>query len=298
MGSHVHLVVDASVEHLLARAVRRIRDWELRWSRFRADSEIAALNRSAGGAVVVRSDTATLLQLAIDAWYATDGRFDPTVHDAVVAAGYGRPFVEGPTAVGSPIAAPGPAEVMVDAATGLVGMPPGVRLDLGGIAKGHAADLLVAELLDDGATGAAATIGGDTAVGGRCPFAPAWPISTAHSGSEPIAHLDRGGFCFSTTLRRRWSTPAGIAHHVIDPVTGEAAGGAVVTAAVAASTAAAAEVFATAAIVAGWPAAASLVEPAGLSGFIVTDDETRHELGPLGRNPPETACPADGRRRE
>ena len=282
MGSQVHLVVDAAAEPLLAGAIARIRDWEIRWSRFRDDSEIAALNRTNGRPVVVRPDTATLVQLAVDAWHATDGRFDPTVHDAVVAAGYGRPFAHGPTAVHTPVTAPGAADVSVDAATGLVSLPPGVRLDLGGIAKGHAADLVVADLLSGGANGAAATIGGDTALGGRCPFAPAWPITAAECGDEPIAHLERGGFCFSTTRRRRWPTPSGDAHHVIDPTTGTSASGAVATAAVAASTAAAAEVFATAAIVAGWPAAASLVEPAGLSGFVVIDDGTRHRLGPFG----------------
>ena len=152
-----------------------------------------------------------------------DDPIDITDHDAVVAAGFGRPFAEGPTAPQAPVAPPGAAEITVDQATGLVTLPPGARLDLGGIAKGHAADLLVAELLEGGATGAAATIGGDTAAGGRCPFAPAWPITATECSPEPIAHLDRGGFCFSTTRRRRWATPAGTAHHVIDPTTGEPA---------------------------------------------------------------------------
>lgn len=298
MGTIVHLVVDEAAGELLPRAVDRVRDWDQRWSRFRADSEVAAINAAAGRPVVVSPDTAALTALAVDAWHLTDGRFDPTVHDAVVAAGYGRPFAEGPTARTTPEPAPGAAGIEVDREAGLVTAPAGVRLDLGGIAKGHGADLLVAELLADGATGAAATLGGDTAVAGACPYAGAWPVVADNAGDEPVAHLTFGGFCFSTTRRRRWRTDRGEAHHIIDPRHGEPAETTISVAAVAAATAAAAEVFATAAVVAGWPAARSLVEHAGLSGFIVTTDGDRHDLGGLAQNPPESAAAADGRRRE
>ena len=88
------------------------------------------------------------------------------------------------------------------------------------------------------------------------------------------------------------------AHHIIDPSSGRPTESSVSVAAVAASSAAAAEVFATAAIVAGWPDAADVIESVGLSGFVITTDDQRHDLGSLAQNPPETAVRADGRRRE
>ena len=298
MGTRAHLIVDAPARHLIADAVAKLRDWNGRWTRFDDSSELSALNHAEGRPVVVSTDTAALIALAIDAWRVTDGAFDPTVHDTLVRAGYGRPFAAGPTEPGAAVDVPGPAAIECDPSTGLVHAPAHVRVDLGGIAKGHAADLLVRDLLERGATGAAVTIGGDTAVGGRCPFADAWPIVADLEPSEPVAHLERGGFCFSTTQRRRWVTAAGPAHHLIDPRTGRPADSGVTTAAIAASTAAAAEVFATACVVVGWPAARQLAEGAGLSGFVVTDLGERHDIGVLAQNPPESATRADGRRRE
>jgi len=300
MGTHAQVVVDAEHAALLDLIEPRLHDWNRRWSRFRPDSEISALN-TGNGAVVVSPDTATLLALAVDAWRFTDGRFDPTVHDAVVAAGYDRPFRDGPGPASDPRPVPGVEGVSVDTESGLVSTPPGLRFDLGGIAKGHAADLLVAELLASGATGAAAAIGGDTAVGGQCPFARAWPIHV-DGHAEPVAHLERGGFCLSTTARRRWRTEVGDAHHIIDPGTARPATTDAETAAVAASTAATAEVVATALIVEGPSAGAARLERMGLTGFvrsptgfgaIVDPDQS---LNP--RNPLVSALRADGRRCE
>jgi len=281
MGTRAHLVVDVAARPLLDEAVAQLLDWNARWTRFDDASELAAINRAEGRPVIVSTDTATLVALGVDAWHRTEGAFDPTVHDALVNAGYGQTFSAGPTALGPAAAVPGADAVDVDTTTGLVHLPKGVTLDLGGVAKGHAADLLVHRLLERGATGAAITIGGDTAVGGHCPFADGWPIPTEIDPSEPVAHLQQGGFCFSTTLRRRWSTSAGPAHHIIDPRTGRSADSTITSVALASSSAATAEVFATASIVVGWPAARRLIETASLSGFVVTEHGGRHTVGTL-----------------
>lgn len=298
MGARAHLVVNEAARHHITTAITQLQDWNARWTRFDESSELNAINRANGQPVVVAMDTAALIALAIDAWRITDGAFDPTVLDALVNAGYGQPFAAGPTKLGPAVHVPGAETIEVDPTTGLVNAPRGVRLDLGGIAKGHAADLLVRDLLKRGATGAAVTIGGDTSVGGRCPFADAWPIVADIDTSEPVAHLQHGGFCFSTTQRRRWMTTAGPAHHIIDPQTGRPVESTIASAAIAASTAATAEVFATASIVLGWPAAGQLVDAVALSGFVVTDLGQRHDIGTLAQNPPRSAPGADGRCRE
>ena len=61
-------------------------------SRFRPDSELSQLNRS--GALEVSAELAQVIALALAARKRTAGRFDPCVHDALVAAGYDRTFTE------------------------------------------------------------------------------------------------------------------------------------------------------------------------------------------------------------
>src|SRR4029077_10096858 len=99
-----------------------------------------------------------VLQRGVCGWRVPAGRFVPTVGDAVVAAGYdesfdrfdGRPRRSDPSKM---VASMGAAGIEIDesAATALV--PVGARLDVGGIGKGLAADLVVDEALAAGADG-------------------------------------------------------------------------------------------------------------------------------------------------
>lgn len=297
MGTTAHLAVDPEHADLLPGAVARLHDLAARWTRFDPGSEIGRINAADGRPVVVAPDTARLLSAAIDAWRRTDGRFDPTVHDALIAAGYDRTFDDGPGPGGPTTPAPGLADVAVDTDTGVVVAPADVRFDLGGIGKGHAADLLVDHLLEQGATGTAVTIGGDARVAGDCPFADGWPIHTAEADG-PIAHLRSGGFCYSTTRKRRWLVDGEPRHHVIDPSTGRPASGGLVDVAVAAASATIAEVHATAAIVAGRTDGLRHLAATGLDGFVVTDTGERVGFGGSDQSPPISRAAADGTSRE
>ena len=295
MGTAVHLaatgIEQAQLETVFAGIVER----DQRWTRFSGDSELAVINDSDGLPCVVRPDTAQLIAAAAEGWRRTSGRFDPTVHDAMIAAGYDRTFADGPGPGSATSPSPGLDDAQVDTETGVVTLPAGTRLDLGGIGKGFAADLATAELLSAGAGQAAVSIGGDV----RAIGAPetGWPIRS-DLGDEPIAWLADGGFCLSTTAKRRWSVDGAERHHIVDPATGEPSTGGIRDAAVAAADATTAEVHATAAIVAGWPAALELLEVAGLDGFLVLDDGAIHEFGTWTRNPSILTAPADRSRRE
>ncbi len=99
---------------------------------------------------MVSHDTYDVVALAVGSWQDTDGRFDPTVIDALEWAGYDRDF-ETITSSDAPLGAvPGRS----DGCAGIellpllpaIRLPPGTRIDLGGIGKGRAADLLATEL--------------------------------------------------------------------------------------------------------------------------------------------------------
>jgi thiamine biosynthesis lipoprotein len=309
MGTDAHVLVVGTEEDavLTEWAQRRLEQLEARWSRFRADSELTALNQAEGQPRLVSADTTRVIAEAIAAWRATDGRFDPTVGAAIVASGYDesfatlapRPTLPDPRGAGP---SPGCEGIEVDLRHGLVRLPPGVRLDLGGIAKGTAADVVAAELLERGAAGACVNVGGDLRVIGANPDPEGWKIDLAPPGLRPdsspaTSHLPspaasrhggytvalrQGAVATSSTLDRRWATVDGDRHHVIDPETGDSTASGLHSVSVIAGGAAQAEVIATTMLVAGEVAGRRLVEELELAALLVRDDGTICTAGRLG----------------
>jgi thiamine biosynthesis lipoprotein len=288
MGSAVHVIVVGGPAGLVARAVAMIDGLEARWSRFLPDSEISQLNASAGRSCPVSDDTMLLVERAIEGWRLTDGRFDPTVLGAVVRAGYDRSFdALGPFPTATSVLGLGCGGIVVDRDERAVTLPYGVGFDPGGIGKGLAADLVVAELLAAGAAGVCVSIGGDVRVAGAPPAGAAWQIGVvdevAGGRAATVAVVD-GAVATSTTRRRRWTSIAGDAHHVIDPLLDRPASTGVAAATVVAGTGWCAEVFATAALVAGAADGLRLVAGAGAELLLVADDGTiqcTHALEPF-----------------
>ena len=252
MGSEAQLIVVGGQAGLADVARARIAGLESRWSRFLHDSEVSELTRRAGDAVPVSADTRLLVSRAVSAWWLTGGAFDPTVLGDVVRAGYDRSFEdlqpEGATSAlrpGCDAIEIGPDTVRLGAGTGF---------DPGGIGKGLAADLVVAELLAAGADGACVNLGGDVRVAGRPPAGEGWAVGVADpwSGEDlACAGLAEGAVATSSVLRRRWGQGGEARHHLIDPRTGAPSLTPLVQATVVAATGWEAEVLAKAVLLNG-----------------------------------------------
>lgn len=220
MGTTAHVVV-VGPDRLLERACARLADLEARWSRFLPTSELSRLNANAGRPCVVSPETRDVIALAVDSWYTTGGLFDPTVLRALVAAGYGRTFADIEPAPPPHHAQPTPGCAGIDVGATTVTLPLGVALDLGGIGKGYAADLITAELMDSGAHGACVNIGGDLRATGDAPTDAGWVVSVDHpiDGTGEAARIAVADGAVATTSRtkRTWGADR---HHLIDPDTG------------------------------------------------------------------------------
>ncbi len=240
MGSEIELLLDADpgeqAERALDRGEADFERLEQVMSRFRNDSELSRLNR-AGRISSASPDFVRVVALALAGREATGGRFDPTVHDALVAAGYDRTFAQVPadSPLRGPTAAGCGGDVTVDGLT--IELGHGVRLDLGGIGKGYAVDR-VAEVLAL-AGPCLVNAGGDLAVRGG-----AWPVGVT---DDLTLELTRGAIATSGRDRRTWRRAGAEAHHLIDPSTGRPAVGELLRVTVVAGCAVDAEVLAKAA---------------------------------------------------
>jgi thiamine biosynthesis lipoprotein len=296
MGCDVHVLIGGGRPDLLDTTRELIDDLERRWSRFRADSEISLLNRRAGRPVRVPRQTVELVGHALEGARVTAGRYDPTVLGAVVRAGYDRGFelLDGRGAgrgpgwshpAGSALDL-GWERIVVDPVLSTVMLPRGVGFDPGGIGKGYAADLVVAELVAQGAAGACVNLGGDLRVEGTAPGGGSWAVAIEHPLTRhpaAILCLRSGAVATSSRTRRAWGRPEGRVHHLIDPATGRSASSGLASATVVAARAWQAEVLAKAAFVAGRREGLAILEANGTEGLLIDDAGAVHPSAALWR---------------
>ncbi|MFZ8997467.1 MAG: FAD:protein FMN transferase, partial [Ilumatobacteraceae bacterium] len=275
MGSTARAVVVAEdAEALLDHVGRRLDELEQRWSRFVDHSEITGLNRAGGAPRRCSRDTVVLIQSMLRAWRTTRGAFDPTMLGALVEAGYvsSRTDPGLSTSIAPDVRWLGrPGDVDVDETSGVVTLPLGTSLDPGGLGKGLAADLVVDDLMSRGAHGTLIEVGGDLRVSGTPPSGSTWTVSIAPTPSdEPVlVHLESGAVATSTTELRRWWTPTGERHHLIDPVGLTSTTTTVIACTVIAGTGAWAETFTKVPFVRGVDEALAMFEEHRLAARIV-----------------------------
>ena len=233
-----------AVEFVFAREERR-------FSRFRDDTELNRVNLAAGRWTPVSAPFEALVGLALTQAQRTDGLFDPTVLNAMVAAGYDRDFDEVLAGARGALQPPRPCGRWREVATrpGEIMLPAGVGLDLGGIAKGWTSDLAAEAALLEGLTWSLVSAGGDMRIVGEAP-----PIDVriedpgAPNETAATLRLDSGALASSSTLRRAWGPDL---HHILDPRTGAPTDSPIVQSTVWASTCAEAEVLAKWALLTG-----------------------------------------------
>jgi thiamine biosynthesis lipoprotein len=201
-------------------------------SRFRADSEIAAIDNAGGRPVHISPLLTEALAAALDAARRSDGDVDPTVGSAIRELGYDRDFAllpsDGPAPALRVRSVPGWRQVELDRERRTVRVPAGVQLDLGATAKAFATDRSAAHLADALGCGVLVSLGGDVAVAGDVP-GDGWnvrvqdlPGRVAESpiGPTTTVRITDGGLATSSTAARRWRRGGQWMHHLIDPRTG------------------------------------------------------------------------------
>ncbi|HEX2998164.1 MAG TPA: FAD:protein FMN transferase [Anaerolineales bacterium] len=231
MGCEMLAVVDGeSTPSLLAQVPEWFEEWEQVLSRFRYDSELTRLNQTHEQPVRVSDTLWSVLQTAHNAERMTDGLVTPTLLDAIIEAGYDRPFDvlprQTPLVRHPVLTAPQPlTAIAVDESTQTVALPSGMSLDFGGSAKGWAAHQAMKRLQADGP--ALVNAGGDITVSGLRADGSPWQIGIANpfQREENIEtlFLEACGIATSGKDRRRWTRNGVLQHHISDPATSQPA---------------------------------------------------------------------------
>ena len=157
----------------------------------------------------------------------------------------------------------------------------GAQLDLGGIAKGYAADLLRAQLEKEGVTSATLDLGGDVFVMGRKTDGSDWRIAVKDPADTEsylgiVSAADK--FIVTSGVYERYFEENGVRyHHILDPKTGCPAESGLVSVTVLCENGAWADALSTACFVLGPDGALALRDDLADQGtdfelILVTDD--------------------------
>ncbi len=274
MGSQMTAWLDLTDQSLADQTLQQVAALfhaaEARLSRFTQSSELAQVNAQSGEWTPVSNVLWRLVVRSLQLAQATDGYFDPTVLNAVEATGYDRDFAQlsqqtQPTnGAGRPLAPQATRgcwpQVELGQAQHAIRLPAGMRLDLGGIAKGDTAQQAVAFLSQWGPC--LVDAGGDLVAGDAPAGWPGWPVGIAdpvdaRNAGDPMnpdlaqLWLKNSALATSGVDYRRWQHNGVQVHHLIDPHTGTTASTDLLTVSVLAADAAVAEAWAKAALIAG-----------------------------------------------
>lgn len=259
----------AAIETRLARIVRQMSQWE-------PGSLLSRFNRSPAGTwTVLPPDFAAVIDAGLAVAAATGGAFDPAVGRLVDLWGFGPVAMDG---------RPDQAEIEAARATSgwrrlawapascCLRQPGGLSLDLAGIAKGHAVDVVADLLAARGLRHCLVEIGGELVGRGIRPDGEPWwvDLETPPGPSLPPLRVALHGLAVATSgdyIR---------GPHTLDPRTGRAAASGVVSTSVIAATALAADAWATALAVLGPAAALPLADRHGIAARLVTRAGEEH----------------------
>ena len=262
------------------KAEKQIAELEQRLTRFSESSELSALNRSAGTWFVASPELFQVVSLAYTYYQLTDGLFDPAILPALELAGYDRSMDEirangAVLAASTEITRPGStfAQVELDANRQAIYLPAGMRLDLGGIAKGWIAEQ-AAHMISRYTSACVVNAGGDLFAYGY-PEEGIWPVGVEDPFNPErdlaVLAIESGAVATSTITRRRWEQEGRMRHHLIDPRTGIPAETVWASVTAIAPHAAQAETLAKAMLIGGPNYAARLTELNPEAAFIAVD---------------------------
>lgn len=216
----------AQAKQALQEATQQIYDLEALLSRTRESSEVTRLNEAGGERVEVSAPVTQLLRWAEDYRRLTDGAFDITVAPVCDAWGFTDEERQVPAAdvLRERLALVGSQRIRLDGSGAALGE--GQQIDLGGIAKGYASDLMRDLFETYEIRRGTVSLGGNVYVRGTKEDGSLWMVGVQDPKQpESSALVGMVGLCdaFAVTsggYQRYFEQDGKVYHHIIDPATG------------------------------------------------------------------------------
>jgi thiamine biosynthesis lipoprotein len=254
----------AEARQIVTRAVALV---DRQMSPWRRDSDLTRFNLAGPGRVALPPEAMTVARAAVRLRTESDGHFDPTVGPIVGRWGFG-PIGGDPDSLRTRI------EV---SRNGLAKARAGQTLDLCGIAKGYALDLVGDGLVSAGHDTFLLDIGGELLAQGHHPSGRAWQTGV----EDPRA--DENGLVHVLALRDMAVATSGTRgnslalsgrrfSHIVDPITGHPIAGDAASVSVIAPSAMMADGWATALMAAGPGEGPGLAERQGIAALFLAAD--------------------------
>ncbi len=234
MGVRARIVLHAETEALAVEAARaafaRIAQLDAIMSDYRVDSELMRLSDRAGqGPVQVSDELFEVLSFAQDLHEKSGGVFDVTAGPAVQLWREMRRTgtLAGAEAIAAARDLVGSQWMVLDASSRTVELQkPGMRLDLGGIAKGYACDAAAQVLREHGVTRFLVAMAGDIVVGEAPPGRDDWEVrveggvGASSPQGAPVLHLLNQAVSTSGDAEQFVEIDGRRYSHLVDPRTG------------------------------------------------------------------------------
>jgi FAD:protein FMN transferase len=267
---------------ILEKGFTRVREIDRRMSYAGPESEVAAVNRNAGAeGVKVSSSTLDVVQRGLYFSELGKGSFDISIGPLVELWGIGKEST-GRIPTGEEIEKAvlriGYKRVQVkDNSVRLE--DPGMAIDLGGIAKGYAADEIVRILEEEGVQHALINLGGNVYAHGKKPDGTLWRIGVQNPESNRGSYLgvltvaDRA-VVTSGPYERYFIENGKRYHHILDPETGFPVENGVSSVTIVAENSMDADALSTLVFVRGVEKGLALVESLdGVEALLVTEEK-------------------------
>jgi thiamine biosynthesis lipoprotein len=228
MGLPVRVIIYAQEEaarRAASAAFERIAALDRMMSDYRPDSELRRLELAPDAWVRVSDELFRTIDRALAIARASDGAFDPSVGPLVALWRNARKTRVPPDrkALDEARARTGWQQIQIDSSRRAVRIRAGVRLDLGGIAKGYILQEGLQALRSRGVRRALLEAGGDIVVGDAPPGRPGWHVDTPGADSSFAARASRltNAAIATSGPTAQFLEIDGVRYsHVVDPRTG------------------------------------------------------------------------------